>query len=52
MESDRCTELGYLIQQKFFEININFKHITNHISYDTEENCNKNNNGKWTDRLK
>lgn len=51
MESNSCQELGFLIQKKFFELDINLKTITNHLSYDTEENCKKHNNGKWADRL-
>jgi len=44
-------EFSTLIQEKLFEIDINISSITRHISYDTEENCHKNNNGKWADRL-
>lgn len=51
MESNSCQELGSLIQKKLFEMDINLKSITNHLSYDTEENCNKSNDGKWADRL-
>ena len=51
MDSNNSRELSHLIQKKFFEIGINLKSITNHIAYDTEENCEKNNNGKWADRL-
>jgi hypothetical protein len=51
INSDRCHELSSLIQKKFFDIGINIKNITNHLSYDTEENCQKDNKGMWADRL-
>ena len=51
MESNSHRKLGTLIQTKLFELDINIKNISNHLSYDTEENCTKNNNGKWADRL-
>ena len=44
-------ELNNLIQEKLFCIGVCVNDIANHISYDTEENCAMNNNGKWTDRL-
>lgn len=52
IKSNSCRELTNLIQKKFFDIGINLNSMTNHISYDTEENCEKNSNGKWADRLK
>jgi len=50
-ESNNHRKLGTLIQTKLFEIDINLKSINNHFSYDTEENCQKSNSGKWADRL-
>jgi hypothetical protein len=44
-------EMSALIQTGLVEIGIDLKNIANHISYDTEENCEKNHNGKWVDRL-
>lgn len=38
-----------LIHKKLFEMGININ--GDYISYDTQENCDKNNNGKWADRL-
>lgn len=38
IKSNSCRELGTLLQKKFFNIGINLKNITLHISYDTEEN--------------
>jgi hypothetical protein len=42
-------EIGKLIQKKLFEIGADIS--SSHISYDTEESCNTDNNGKWADRL-
>ncbi|MFT5653310.1 MAG: hypothetical protein ACI8UC_001575 [Psychromonas sp.] len=44
-------ELNSLIHKKLFEIGIKVNNITDHLSYDTQENCYNNNSGKWTDRL-
>jgi hypothetical protein len=43
--------LSRLIQEKVFKLGINISRIAGHISYDTQENCDKNNSGKWADRL-
>tara|TARA_R110002050_G_scaffold9504_1_gene32949 strand:- start:91476 stop:91817 length:342 start_codon:yes stop_codon:yes gene_type:complete len=40
-----------LTQMTLTEIDINLKKITNHISYDTEENCKRKHNGNWAARL-
>jgi hypothetical protein len=52
LKSSSSHELSILIQKKLFEIDINLKNITSHITYDTEENCEIKNNGNWADRLK
>jgi len=44
-------EFNALIQASLVDLGINIKTIDNHIAYDTEENCKKNHNGKWADRL-
>lgn len=51
LQSKDCDELASLINKKLFEMNVYIKNIAKHIAYDTEENCTKNNNGKWADRL-
>lgn len=51
MESASSQELSKLIQMKLLGVGISLKNMTTHIAYDTEENCDKNNNGKWSDRL-
>lgn len=43
--------LTSLIQVKLNEIGIEFKNVSNHILYDTEEACAKEHNGNWVDRL-
>ena len=44
-------KLNTLIQKKLLEIGININSINGQVSYDTEENCDKTDNGKWPDRL-
>ncbi len=51
MVSNGPHEISTLIHKNLFQIGININSITNHIEYDTEENCKNNNNGNWADRL-
>lgn len=51
MSQGRTSELASLIQKKLSEIDVSVKNISSHITYDTEENCEKHHNGKWADRL-
>jgi len=51
MASNSCHKLSKLIQTKLFGIGVNIKSMVTHIVYDTEENCDMNHNGKWSDRL-
>ena len=51
MGSSSNHELSKLIQIKLFDVGINLKNMNTHIAYDTEENCDENNNGKWSVRL-
>ncbi|OUS25898.1 Fis family transcriptional regulator [Thalassotalea sp. 42_200_T64] len=44
-------ELTSLIQVKLHGMGVNLKNVVAHISYDTEENCEKQHNGKWANRL-
>ena len=44
--------LRTIIQQKLASIDISLKDIRQHVSFDTEENCERENNGKWHERLK
>ena len=51
MLDNHSQALNILIQKKLFEVDVNINNVVNHISYDTEENCDKNDNGKWAVRL-
>ena len=51
MSKDSKKELASLIRVKLHEVDVKVKNVTNHILYDTEENCEKEHNGKWADRL-
>lgn len=51
MSKDSKKELTSLIQVKLHEVDVKVKNVTDHILYDTEENCEKEHNGKWADRL-
>ena len=51
MSKDSKKELTSLIQVKLQEVDVKVKNVTDHILYDTEENCEKEHNGKWADRL-
>ncbi len=51
MSKDSRKELASLIQVKLHEVDVKVKNVTDHILYDTEENCEKEHNGKWADRL-
>lgn len=51
MSKDSKKELTSLIQVKLDEVDVKVKNVTEHILYDTEENCEKEHNGKWADRL-
>ena len=44
-------KLTALIQMKLNAIGIKFKNVAKHVSYDTEENCDKEHNGNWANRL-
>lgn len=51
IQSSKNKELNSLIQFKLQDLNIKFKNISEHISYDTEETCNNEHDGNWTVRL-
>jgi len=52
MSKDSKQQLTALIQLKLHGINFKIKNIVNHITYDTEENCEKTHDGKWANRLR
>jgi len=43
--------LASLIQRKLAEEGVELKNISAHVAYDTEENCELENKGKWVERL-
>jgi len=49
--SKQQKKLTSLVQVKLHEVDIEVKNVFEQIFYDTEENCKKENNGKWADRL-
>ncbi len=44
-------ELKSLIQKKLQEMGVSIKNIDRHVTFDTEEDCAKEHNGKWQNRL-
>jgi hypothetical protein len=44
-------DLSTLIQAKLLGVNVKLKNITDHIVYDTEQNCERAHNGNWAVRL-
>ena len=49
MASNDRQVLSTLIKKKLLEINVDIN--GKQLSYDTEENCTKSNNGNWAKRL-
>lgn len=45
-------ELLSLIQKNLNQVNVHLKKVATHVAFDSEENCDKEHNGKWADRLK
>ena len=48
---DSKKELTQLVQTKLNQISINLKKLSEHIAYDTEENCERDHRGNWAKRL-
>ncbi|MFT5707725.1 MAG: hypothetical protein ACI9ES_002025 [Oceanospirillaceae bacterium] len=44
-------ELTSLIQAKLHEVDIKVQNVADHISYDTEQNCENEHHGQWADRF-
>lgn len=51
IQSSRNKKLNALIETKLRDINIQFKDISKHITYDSEEACKNMHNGNWAVRL-
>ena len=52
MSGESEVELRSLIHKKLHEIGINVKNMAGQLAYDTEENCEKDHNGKWHERFR
>lgn len=52
LEKTDVNGLRILINEKLLSIDINIKDIRRHVNFDTEENCNNENNGKWNERFR
>jgi hypothetical protein len=51
MSQKSKSELTSLIQAKLQDVDVKLKNVSDHISYDTEQNCEKEHHGQWADRL-
>ncbi|MFT5116509.1 MAG: hypothetical protein ACI9NY_000028 [Kiritimatiellia bacterium] len=49
MKNNQCDELTTLIQKELFGINIDIER--HRITFDTEEKCQRDNNGNWAERI-
>ena len=50
--SETNNQLQSLIKRELSKLNIQFKNIVNNVLFDTEENCEKQHNGNWAQRLR
>ena len=51
LEQNNNRKLNSLIQAKLLEANVQLKDVAKHITYDTEQGCAEEHQGKWADRL-
>ena len=51
LESDESLSIESLIHSEFQAMDIKLKCFSNHISYDSEEDCHQQHNGNWAIRL-
>jgi hypothetical protein len=51
MSKGNSKDLESLIQLKLAEIGVNINNVSDHIAYDTEQNCEHQHNGNWAERL-
>jgi len=51
MAGSNSRKLSTLMQKQLFKIGINIGDMASHLQFDTEQNCNEKNGGKWADRL-
>lgn len=51
LEGEGHKEVSMTIQKAFSQVGIALKNSDKHISYDTQENCDRDHQGKWNKRL-
>lgn len=49
--SDRNNYFQQAVKLELTKLNVKVKHISNHVLFDTEENCEIHNDGNWALRL-
>ena len=50
-ESNGQQQVSAVVQNAFNQVGIKLKNADKHISYDTQENCDRDHQGKWNLRL-
>jgi hypothetical protein len=51
LDTHKNDYLEKLIKEKLETVGIHIKNISQQVSFDTEENCNSDNRGKWQERF-
>ncbi|ERM58260.1 Fis family transcriptional regulator [Vibrio cyclitrophicus] len=51
LEGGGQQEVSVTIQKAFSQVGITWKNIDKHVSFDTQENCDRDHQGKWNKRL-
>lgn len=51
LEGSGQQKVGVVVQSAFNQVGIKLKNPDKHISYDTQENCDRDHQGKWNLRL-
>jgi len=51
LEGGGQQEVSVTIQKAFSQVGITLKNIDKHVSFDTQENCDRDHQGKWNYRL-
>jgi hypothetical protein len=51
LEQNNNRKLNSLIQGKLLEAGVKVKDVAKHIAYDTQQDCEREHQGKWGDRL-
>lgn len=51
LESNGQNQVSAVVQNAFNQVGIKLKNADKHISYDTQENCDRDHQGKWNLRL-